>query len=270
MKIDLVAQLGDIAYRESAGAGRPVVFVHGNSASSRTWRYVLDSAFGRRYRCLAIDLPGHGESARLDGPPAYHVRAYARALTDFVGGLDLRDPVIVGWSLGGHIALEAAPALTGMAGLVIFGTPPIPDATAFGAAFLPNPAVGTGFVPDVDEPTARAYAATFVAPGSGLSLDPFVSDVLATDPAARAGIGLCLTNNDFTDETAIVRELRVPLAVLHGRHDALINLDYVTGLTMPTLWRGAVQVLDGVGHAPQEEAPAEFTRVLDEFIADLG
>lgn len=270
MKIDVVARLGDIAYRDSEGDGRPVVFVHGNSASSHTWRYVLDSPFGRRYRCLAIDLPGHGESARLAGPSAYNMRAYARALTGFVGGLDLRDPVIVGWSLGGHIALEAAPALTDMAGLVISGTPPIPDAAAFGAAFLPNPAVGTGFAPDVDEPTARAYAATFVAPGSGLSLDPFVSDVLTTDPAARAGLGVCLTSNDFTDETAIVRELRVPLAVLHGRHDALINLDYVTGLTMPTLWRGAVQVFDGVGHAPQEEAPADFTRVLDEFVTDLS
>jgi pimeloyl-ACP methyl ester carboxylesterase len=264
-----VPQLGDIAYRDSNGAGRPIVFVHGNSASSKTWRHVLDSPFGERYRCLALDLPGHGGSARLAGPSAYSVPAYARAVAEFVDGLDLRDPVLVGWSLGGHIAVETAPALPGLAGLVIFGTPPIGDVAVFDSAFLPNPVVSTGFMPDVDEPTARAYATSFLAPGSSVSLDPFVADILATDPAARAGLSVSLPNGDFADEPKILTQLTVPLAVLHGREEALINLDYLRGLTMPTLWRGAVQVLDGVGHSPQEEAPAEFTRILDEFVTEL-
>jgi pimeloyl-ACP methyl ester carboxylesterase len=38
---------------------------------------------------------------------------------------------------------------------------------------------------------------------------------------------------------------------------------------MPTLWRGSVQVIDGVGHAPQEEAPDTFAELLDDFIGDL-
>ncbi len=40
-------------------------------------------------------------------------------------------------------------------------------------------------------------------------------------------------------------------------------------LTIPTLWRGAVQLIPGAGHAPHQEEPAAFTALLDQFIADL-
>ena len=51
----------DIAYLETAGGGSPddraVIFVHGNSSSARTWLPLLNSGFGQRFRCLALDLP---------------------------------------------------------------------------------------------------------------------------------------------------------------------------------------------------------------------
>ena len=53
---------GELAYQHSEGQGHPVVFVHGNSSSARTWQTLLDGPFGTRFRCLAIDLPGHGRS----------------------------------------------------------------------------------------------------------------------------------------------------------------------------------------------------------------
>jgi len=67
----------------------------------------------------------------------------------------------------------------------------------------------------------------------------------------------------------IVAELSQPLAVLHGEGEQLVSLDYLRGLTMPTLWRGDVQVLLGAGHAPHEETPQEFAAVLTQFITEL-
>ena len=259
----------DISYVESTGTGRPVVFVHGNSSSARVWRPVLTGDFGQRFRCLAIDLPGHGHSAPAD-PDRYNIPGYAGVLTGFMKQLGVEDAVLVGWSLGGHIVVEAAPELPVAAGLAIFGTPPVSSPDQLGAAFLPNPAMNVGFTAEVDADAARTYARNFLAPGSTLPLDEFVADILATDGAARAGLGASIPAGRFADETGIVAGLTRPIAVLHGEQEQLINLDYLRGLTIPTLWRGEVQLLPGTGHAPQVEDPERFAALLTEFVTDLG
>jgi pimeloyl-ACP methyl ester carboxylesterase len=130
--------------------------------------------------------------------------------------------------------------------------------------------MGVGFTADVDEESARAYAASFLAPGSTFPVTEFVADILNTDGAARTGLMASLGESRFIDEVDVVAGLVQPLAVLHGEGEQLVNLDYLRTLDMPTLWRGEVQVLRGAGHAPQEETPEQFAAVLTEFIADLG
>jgi pimeloyl-ACP methyl ester carboxylesterase len=270
--IELSMDIADqkIAFAESAGTGRPVVLLHGNSSSSRVWYPLLAGPFGQRFRCLAPDLPGHGRSARAARPDAYSLPGYARVLAGFTEALAAQDAVIVGWSLGGHIVLEAVPALAEAAGFVLFGTPPIGTPAHFGEAFLPSPGLNVGFTADVNTEAALRLARDFVAPGSTIPLDEFVADILATDGQARAALLPSMNEGRFADEVAVVAGLTKPIAILHGEHDQLINLDYIRGLTIPALWRGAVQVFPGVGHAPQVEAPQQFTDMVTQFITDLG
>ncbi|MGW4116895.1 alpha/beta fold hydrolase [Actinosynnema sp. NPDC004786] len=260
----------ELVYRESSGTGRTVVLVHGNSSSGRTWRALVDGPFGERFRCLALDLPGHGDSPPAPAPEAYSLPGYAGNLVDFMAATDAADAVVVGWSLGGHIAIEAAPRLPDAAGFAIFGTPPVSSPAQLGEAFLPNPAVNIGFSPEVDEEAARAYATSFVAPGSTYPVTGFVADILATDGAARAGLAASLGEGRFADEVAIVAGLTRPLAVLHGADEQLVSLDYLRTVPVPTLWRGEVRILPATGHAPHEEAPEVFAAVLAEFLSDLG
>jgi len=63
--------------------------------------------------------------------------------------------------------------------------------------------------------------------------------------------------------------LRQPLAILHGEGEQLANLDYIRGLTIPSLWRGEVQLMADAGHAPHQETPVQFAELLEQFIADL-
>ena len=57
-----------IAAYESEGTGRPIVLIHGNSSSSRVWSKQLEGSLGKKYRLIAIDLPGHGDSAPAPDP----------------------------------------------------------------------------------------------------------------------------------------------------------------------------------------------------------
>lgn len=258
-----------IAYLASSGQGRPVLLVHGNSLSARTWRDLLDGPFGQQHRCLALSLPGHGDSAPAVDPARYTVPGHAAVVAGFARALDAQDAVLVGWSLGGHIALEAASALPGAAGFVIFGTPPISSAADFAVGFLPHPAMGIAFTDQITPDQARELAASFRAPGSDLPLQEFVTEILGTDSAARAGLGASIPAGDFADEVEIAATLGRPLAILHGEGDQVVSLPYLRTLAIPTLWRGEVQVIPGAGHALHREQPAAFDAALTEFVADL-
>jgi len=261
-----------IAYLESPGGqdDRTVIFVHGNSSSARTWLPVLTGGFGRQFRCLALDLPGHGRSEPARDQSDYSLPGYAAVLAGFAQTLGATDAVVVGWSLGGQITLEAAPTLRDAAGFVIFGAPPVASAAQFPEAFLPNPAMNAIGSASLSESEARSFAGSFTAPGSALATSEFVSDILATDGAARAGLGSSVGEGRFADEVAIVAELRRPLAILHGVDEQLVNLDYLRKLTIPALWRGEVQLIPRAGHAPHQETPRQFTALLMDFIGDLG
>ncbi len=258
-----------IAFAQSEGTERPVILVHGNSSSARTWGPVLAGPFGQRFRCLALDLPGHGDSAKAASPADYSLPGYAAVLAGFAQATGAADAVIVGWSLGGHIALEAAPAMPAAAGFVVFGTPPVGSAAQLAEAFLPNPAMNVGFTAEVSAEDARTFAGSFTTAGSALPLDDFVADILRTDGDARANLLASVGEGRFTDEIAIVAALQRPLAILQGEGEQLVSLDYINKLTIPSLWRGAVQLIPDAGHAPHQEAPEAFTALLTQFIADL-
>jgi pimeloyl-ACP methyl ester carboxylesterase len=271
-KIEIAGQ--QIAYLDTADGRdsrdeRAVIFVHGNSSSARTWLPVITGSFGQRFRCLALDLPGHGQSEPANDPSDYSIPGYAAVLAGFARTLGAADAVVVGWSLGGHIALEAAPELPDASGLFIFGTPPVGSAAQLADGFLPNPAMNAGFNASVSESEAQAFADSFTAPGSGLATSEFVSDILATDGAARTGLMSSIGEGRFADEVAIVAGLRQPLAIVQGAQEQLVNPDYLRKLTAPTLWRGEVQVIPGAGHALHQEATQQFAALLADFIADV-
>lgn len=92
----------------SWGAGpRPVIAVHGITASAVCWRAVA-RALPEDWTLYAIDLRGRGHSAALPGP--YGLDQHGADLRDAVLGLGLGRPVLVGHSLGAYIALLAADA----------------------------------------------------------------------------------------------------------------------------------------------------------------
>src|SRR6478609_4934957 len=94
----------DLCYVDN-GHGRAIVFVHGLMSSSQTWTAQLER-LADRYRVIAPDLFGHGESAKPTGD--YSLSAHAASLRDLFDAIDIERATLVGHSLGGGIALQMA------------------------------------------------------------------------------------------------------------------------------------------------------------------
>lgn len=258
-----------IAVRESEGTGPAVVLVHGNSASSLTFEHQLAGAFGQKHRVVALDLPGHGESQRAADPQAtYSLPGYADVVVGAAAQLGLEDAVFVGWSLGGHIVLEASPRLPRAAGLLIYGTPPLAFPPDMASAFLPHPAMAASFAADLTEEQMDAYVTAFFKPGVTALPETFKVDIRRTDGQARAGLGGSIRPDGYLDEVVVVAGLKTPLAIIQGEREQLVNLAYLQGLNAPTLWRGAVQVIADAGHAPHWEQPEVFNALVESFVGE--
>jgi pimeloyl-ACP methyl ester carboxylesterase len=257
-----------IAVYESEGSGPAALLIHGNSADAQTFRHQLDGDFGAGHRLVAIDLPGHGQSsAAADPERTYSLPGYADVVVEVVERLQLPRPVIVGWSIGGHVALEAAERLPDAAGFFIYGAPPIGIPPAMERAFLPNPDTAAAFSPTVDGAQASAFANAFVRPGADAP-PAFREAILNTDGRARAFVGASVVAANYTDEVQVVATMSAPLAIAHGAEEQIVNLDYLRRLSIPSLWRGDIQIIPGAGHAPHWEQPERFNTLLTEFVAD--
>lgn len=259
-----------IAVYQSSGTGPPALLVHGNSSSSRSFQHQLESPLGEEFRLVAMDLPGHGQSAPATDPQAtYTLPGYARVVVGVAEQLGLREAVFVGWSLGGHILLEATDQLPDAAGFMIFGTPPIGFPPAMEEAFLPNPAMGAAFKPELTEEETAGFAAAFFKPGAPAP-EIFLEDIRRTHGQARLVLGGSIAPGGYKDEVEIVANLTRPLAILHGEQEQLVNESYISALEIPLLWRGAVQIIADAGHAPHWEQPDQFNALLEAFLLETA
>jgi pimeloyl-ACP methyl ester carboxylesterase len=100
-----VAVQGRWANVVEIGDGPPLVFVHGLSGSWQNWLEQLPE-FSREHRCIAVDLPGFGESPMPE--EKITISGYGRWLDALFGELDIEAAAVVGNSMGGFIAAETA------------------------------------------------------------------------------------------------------------------------------------------------------------------
>jgi pimeloyl-ACP methyl ester carboxylesterase len=257
-----------IAGFESPGTGRQILLIHGNSSSSRIWQKQLQGPLGAKYRLIAIDLPGHGASLPAPNPEQdYSGPGYSACVAAVARELGLKGAAVVGWSLGGHAVLNAATSLPMAAGLMIFGTPPLSKMPDGFSGFKGLSA--TAFTPAPSDAEIDEWLKSAFAPGYAPIPSFIAADFRNTDGNARGYLGASVQAGRFADEVEIVRNLKIPLAIVQGGEEQIVDLGYLQRLPAPTLWRGQVQVIEGAGHAAQWEEAEAFDKIVDEFASSL-
>src|SRR5580704_19485601 len=110
-------------YLDWGGRGAPIVLLHGGGLNAHTWD-VVALMLRERYRCIALDQRGHGDSEWSPGSD-YGMHSHLRDIEGFVGQMKLRRPVLVGQSMGGINAINYAGRHSAeMAGLVVVDVGP--------------------------------------------------------------------------------------------------------------------------------------------------
>lgn len=263
-------QSASIYYQDKGSSNKnAIVFIHGNSCSSRTWGAVFESDLSNKCRLIAFDLPGHGKSDDAKSPnEAYTVQGLVDCVVLVVTTFKLSSFILVGHSLGGHLVIESVNKLARCRGIMIIGTPPIkpplpPD------MFLGQPEIlaynFTGMLTtDQAEILARSRAETLK------DVSPLVDDILLTDILFRETL-LHTANGPLgaSDEIEVIQNLEIPVAILHGGVGEIANIKYINSLRIQKLWMNKIIVIGSSGHTIPMEQAKLFHETLRRFSDDV-
>jgi len=262
------ARIGDATIRYlDAGAGTPVIFIHGLGASMYAWRKNLAPVMAAGYRVLALDLLGFGSS---DKPArGYTNAAYAQLVVALMDSLHLPDAVLVGHSMGGEIAAEVAIAFpTRVRGLVLIGAAGLGTREPLLFRLARWPVVGPLVLAFRGRAlVGRLLRSTYADPRK--VTEPDVDQYYA--PVAEAAYGRALRGVlrefHFGGLEGRLDAIAAPTLVLWGEADRLIPIALGRALAAQ-LNRSAFLSVPRAGHSVQEEAPDEVNRLLIKFLKE--
>jgi pimeloyl-ACP methyl ester carboxylesterase len=235
-----------------------VVGVHGWGCLAYSFHRVLRPIADLGLRAAAPDLRGHGWSSKPLDASAYGPAALAAWLVDVLDALGVRRAVLVGHSLGGHVAIETALAAPGrVAGLVLVAPLGLSVVGRLRALRLATPAALAPVLPYlVTRAAVRVGLVSSYGPGRGPTereVDEYFAPT--ADPDLARAVRLVAHASDWAPGSRErLARVACPTHVILGDRDNLIGADAVRPLA-GAIPRATFEVLRGVGHVPIDEAP---------------
>ena len=240
---------------EMSGSGPDLVMIHGASGSLRDLTFALRDRLTDRYRVTLIDRPGLGHSDPLADTS---LRAQARAIKAAMTQLGMTDPLVLGQSYGGAVALAWAME-GGPRALILVGSPSMPWPGTLDPWYrvTANP---------VGRALAIPLAAAFVPQSyvSAATTAVFAPDPVPPGYEEHLGAALTLRRPTLAANTAQVNALRaelvtmeqhyptlaLPVELIHGTADTIVPLAIHSGPLSGLLPNVRLTVIDGAGHMP--------------------
>lgn len=241
-----------------------LVFLHGNSLTGGYFQSQFNSTKLNHLRLVAPDLPGHGSSERTK---SYSVSLMTQSIKDFCNYLEADRIILIGHSLGGHLAIQSVREISNCIGIVLSGTPPLTGAEDIGKAFNPHQAVPLLFKGKLSESEVSIVIKSMHSRPSEYD---FLEAFEKSDPVYRESLGISLANGELKNELDILNDINIPTAIIQGSDDPFVNLKYLSNLAITNLWHGKVHLLPECGHSPHVECSDAFDDLLEKFVNDVN
>ncbi len=256
-------------YYEEQGAGQPVIFLHGVWCSSRFFRPQLEGLHGQ-CRAIAMDFRGHGRSAMT--PSGHTVHHYALDLHDFIHQLGLKDPVLVGWSMGAMVVWEYVKQ---------FG-----DRNIKGAAIVEQGACDFRYDDHPEGPISlevlREWMQLIQTDRNSVSetligmmlhqqpqpqdFDWMIAELTQAPESIASAIFFDQALRDFRD---VVMDFPVPTIICWGADESMLSIESGRKLARQAK-RAEFVLFENSNHMPHIEEPEKFNEVISKFVHSLN
>jgi pimeloyl-ACP methyl ester carboxylesterase len=242
-------------YYEEEGQGETMLLVHGAAQDTLSWRFVVPF-LSKKYRTVAVDLPGHGKSMRRGDGPVKSLEEYALFLNAFIDALKLGKVIIVGHSMGGGLSLQAGLNRPDQIRVVV----PLD-----GAGTTRKDAVGyTDDILDLITVNPRDFWETLFISLCGQETSAERKRLIAIEcmrlpTDVMLGDLRAFTSFDIRDK---LKEIAFPVIFITGEDDYAVTPEMVKLSRSMVQSPTAMQVIGGVGHFPHMEAPEKVADAL--------
>jgi pimeloyl-ACP methyl ester carboxylesterase len=245
-----------ITFSQHGDGERALVFIHGWSCDRSFWRKQI-KAFSGEYTVLTIDLPGHGASGfeRED----WTLPRYGQDVAEIVGDLGLEQVVLIGHSMGGPVALEAARLLPDET-LGVIGVDALHNLQQ-----KPSAEAWEGFMAPYEEDfiaTCEQFVEAMFRPEADPALIGRVRSEMCDAPQEIAKA--LLRQFGTYDQAASASLVNAPLRSLNAD---LFPTDVESNREVAPEYEAVI--LPDTGHFLMLEKPDSFNRLLAEMVRDL-
>lgn len=248
-----------IRYLDSSRGRTPLVLIHGLGASAERWELVAP-VLAKHFRVIAPDLIGFGLS---DKPVTdYTPEFFADFLEGFIEVLGIRNPALIGSSMGGHISVEYCSRDPDRAGRLVLVSPS-------GIMKTSSPALDAYIMAALYPSREGAKNAFEQMAGSGREIDPRIIDGfvdrMQMPNAKMAFMSTLLGLKNAEIVTQRLRLIRTPTLVVWGGRDPVIPIRYAKEF-VDSIPDCLFADMEFCGHTPYVEDPARFCSIVLDFL----
>jgi pimeloyl-ACP methyl ester carboxylesterase len=262
-EFEVMTSCGIVRGTDTKYGSKTILFLHGNSFGRSVFDKQFESVLATHYRLVSIDLPGHGQSDNLDHGE-YSLSEMTKVVLEVANELSLGRFAIVGWSLGGHIALELAAVSGDVSALLLCGTAPMHRGTHH--ALIANKLSRTILLAGQKKlnPRQRKRFVDVCFPGD--YNDTWLDYVARADPRVRKEMTKSILKGKGTNQRDFIESTSMPVCVVNGSDEPFVRLSYLNRLKIRNLCQGRALQIEGGGHTPFQSHSDEFNNIVHNFM----